>query len=68
MPAATPPDVVRKLNATLNEVLANPELKASMAKLGLLPKPGTPQQFGAFLEAEAREWARAVGLTGVKID
>ena len=57
-PAATPPDVLQKLNATLNEVLANPELKASMAKLGLLPKPGTPQQFNAFLEAEAREWSR----------
>jgi len=67
-PAATPPDVLQKLNATLNEVLASPELKASMAKLGLLPKPGTPQQFGAFLEAEAREWAQAVGLTGVKIE
>jgi len=67
-PAATPPDVLHKLNATLNEVLASPELKASMAKLGLLPKPGTPQQFGAFLEAEAREWAQAVGLTGVKIE
>jgi tripartite-type tricarboxylate transporter receptor subunit TctC len=67
-PAATPPDVVQKLNAALNEVLASPELKASMAKLGLLPKPGTPQQFGAFLEAEAREWSQAVGLTGVKID
>jgi tripartite-type tricarboxylate transporter receptor subunit TctC len=67
-PAATPPDVLQKLNATLNDVLANPELKASMAKLGLLPKPGTPQQFNAFLEAEAREWSQAVGLTGVKID
>jgi len=67
-PAATPPDVLQKLNATLNDVLANPELKASMAKLGLLPKPGTRQQFGAFLEAESRAWVRAVGLTGVKID
>ena len=67
-PAATPPDVLRKLNATLNEVLASLELKASMAKLGLLPKPGTPQQFGDFLAAEGREWAQAVGLTGVKID
>ncbi len=67
-PAATPPDVLQKLNAALNEVLANPELKASMAKLGLMPKPGTPQQFNAFLEAEAREWSQAVGLTGVKID
>jgi len=67
-PAATPPDVVRKLNATLNEVLGNAELKANMAKLGLLPKPGTPEQFGAFLEDERRAWAEAVGLTGVKID
>lgn len=67
-PAATPSDVMQKLNATLNEGLAKPELKASMAKMGLLPKPGTPQQFGAFLEAEARDWEQAVGLTGLKID
>jgi tripartite-type tricarboxylate transporter receptor subunit TctC len=67
-PAATPPAVVQKLNATLNEALANPELKASMGKLGLLPKPGTPQQFGEFLAAEGRQWVQAVGLTGVKID
>lgn len=67
-PAATPPDVLQKLNATLNDVLANPEMKASMTKLGLLPKPGTPQQFGAFLEDERRAWADAVSLTGVKID
>jgi tripartite-type tricarboxylate transporter receptor subunit TctC len=67
-PGATPPDVVGKLSTTLNEVLASPELKASMAKLGLEPKPGTPQQFGAFLEAERRAWAEAVDVTGVKID
>ena len=58
-PAATPPDVVQKLNTTLNEVLANPELKASMAKLGLLPKTGTPQQFVTFLEAEAPRLGRS---------
>jgi tripartite-type tricarboxylate transporter receptor subunit TctC len=67
-PAATPPDIVQKLNTTLNEVLASPEMKASMAKLGLLPKIGTPQQFLTFLEAERRDWIEAVGLTGVKID
>ena len=67
-PAATPPDIVQKLNSTLNEVLASSELKASMAKLGLLPKIGTPQQFLTFLEAERRDWFEAVGLTGVKIE
>jgi hypothetical protein len=39
-----------------------------MAKLGLMPKPGTPQQFGTFLEAERKAWADAVDVTGVKID
>ncbi len=67
-PAATPADIQQKLSAALNEVLANPELIASMSKLGLQPKPGTPQQFGAFLESERRAWAEAVNLTGVKID
>ncbi len=67
-PAATPPDIVQKLNASLNEVLASPEMTASMAKLGLRPKSGTPQQFLKFLEAERQDWIEAVGLTGVKID
>jgi tripartite-type tricarboxylate transporter receptor subunit TctC len=67
-PAATPPDIVQKLNGTLNEVLASSEMKASMAKLGLLPKIGTPQQFLTFLESERRDWIEAVGLTGVKIE
>lgn len=67
-PAATPPDIVQKLNVTLNEVLAMPDLKASMARLGLAPKPGTPQHFASFLNDERRAWTRAVTLTGVKID
>jgi len=67
-PKGTPADVVQKLNTTLNEVLQTPELKESMAKLGLDPKPGTPQQFADFLEAEKREWGNAVQVTGVKIE
>lgn len=67
-PTGTPTPIVQRLNAALNEVLVIPELKASMAKLGLAPKPGTPQQFAAFLEAERHAWTQAVTLTGVKID
>jgi hypothetical protein len=38
----------------LNEVLTNPDLKGSTAKLGLLPKPGTPEDSYAFLDAGQR--------------
>jgi tripartite-type tricarboxylate transporter receptor subunit TctC len=67
-PAGIPADVMKKLNTTLNEVLRNPELKESMAKLGLDPKPGSPKDFADFLDVERREWGNAVQVTGVKID
>ena len=67
-PKGTPADVMEKLNTTLNEVLRNPELKESMAKLGLDPKPGSPQEFADFLDAEKREWGNAVQVTGVRIE
>lgn len=67
-PAGTSVEIVQKLNTALNGALANAELKASMAKLGLMPKPGTPEQFRAFLEQERRAWSQAVSLTGVKIE
>jgi tripartite-type tricarboxylate transporter receptor subunit TctC len=67
-PAGTPAPVVTKLNTTLNAVLQSSELKESMAKLGLQPKLGTPQDFAAFLASERKEWAEAVELTGVKLD
>ena len=67
-PAGIPADTLKILNTTLNGVLTSPELKSSMAKLGLIPNPGTPQAFGAFLETERQAWAKAVSLTGVKIE
>jgi len=67
-PAGIPADVMRKLNTTLNEVLKNPELIETMAKLGLHPKAGSPHEFSDFLDMERREWGNAVQLTGVKID
>src|SRR5262249_42155982 len=67
-PAGTPIAVVGKLSATLNDVLRNAELKESMAKLGLQPGGGSPQEFAAFLDAEKAAWANAVATTGVKLD
>ncbi|MEA2907649.1 MAG: hypothetical protein QOI12_5036 [Alphaproteobacteria bacterium] len=67
-PAGVPAEIVGKLNATLNDVLRSRELKDSMAKLGVQPNPGTPQDFGNFLLAEMKEWSSAVTVTGVKLD
>jgi tripartite-type tricarboxylate transporter receptor subunit TctC len=67
-PAGVPADVLRKLNVTLNDSLRNADLKESMAKLGLQPKGGSPEEFAAFLDAEKIAWAHAVETTGIKLD
>jgi tripartite-type tricarboxylate transporter receptor subunit TctC len=62
--AGTPADVIKKLNAEVNESLKSAELIASMTKLGFEPKGGSPEDFAALLAAEAQRWIPAVKATG----
>jgi tripartite-type tricarboxylate transporter receptor subunit TctC len=67
-PAGTPPEIVGKLNAAINETLRSPEMKDSMAKLGFDAKIGTPQDFAAFIAEEIPRWAKIVKTTGVTFE
>ncbi len=60
VPAGTPPDIVAKLNADLNKVLAMPEIRTKIAELGADPMGGTPEQFAAFIKGETERWARLI--------
>jgi len=60
--------VVAEPNAMINEGLAGAEVKAALAKLGALPKIGTPSDFAAFIAAEMPKWAATVKVAGAKID
>jgi tripartite-type tricarboxylate transporter receptor subunit TctC len=59
-PAGTPPAVVARLNAVINEGVASAELRARFSQLGIQPSVGTPQEFAAFFAAENRKWAAIV--------
>ena len=59
-PAGTPPEIVRRLNAAINECLAAPEMQVAMTKLGFDPMIGSPQDFAAFIAAEIPRWAEIV--------
>ncbi len=67
-PTGTPAAVIDKLNAAINEGLRAPETRASFARLGIEPKPGTPQDFAAIIAEEAPKWADIVRLTGIKAE
>jgi tripartite-type tricarboxylate transporter receptor subunit TctC len=64
-PAGTPPALVTRLNALINEGLAGAEVTAALAKLYALPKTGAPADFSAFLELP--KWTQAVKLSGRRL-
>ncbi len=51
-PAKTPRAVVNKLNAEVAKILAQPEVKERMAKLGAESMPMKPEQFDAYIKEE----------------
>jgi tripartite-type tricarboxylate transporter receptor subunit TctC len=67
-PAGLPRDIVAKLNAEIGRALADPELKATLAKWNIEPTPGTPEAFGAFIVQESRRWREVVAASGLKFE
>jgi tripartite-type tricarboxylate transporter receptor subunit TctC len=66
-PSGTPAAVIERLNAVVNDGLRSPEMRASLAKLGIEPVISTPQEFTAIIAQEIPKWAEVVRITGVKI-
>jgi tripartite-type tricarboxylate transporter receptor subunit TctC len=67
-PKGTPAPVVSKLNAAINESLKPPEVVAALGKLGAEVRPGSPEEFGAFLAKERDKWVDVVTRTGIKAE
>lgn len=67
-PAGTPEPVIRKLNATINEVLADPNVKDAIVQQGTLPQGGSTEAFQAMIEADSRESKALVESAGLKAE
>ena len=67
-PAGTPPAFVGKLNAAINEGLQSADMRESLAKFNVEPNVTSPQEFSAFLAAEARKWSDVVKATNIKVE
>jgi tripartite-type tricarboxylate transporter receptor subunit TctC len=67
-PAGTPEPIIARLNAAANAALRSPEMQASMTRLGIAPRPGSPSEFAAFIAAEAPKWAEIVRDSGVQVN
>jgi tripartite-type tricarboxylate transporter receptor subunit TctC len=67
-PVGTPPDIVSKLNATINAGLGSAEMKATLAKFQVEAKAGSAQDFAAFLAAETKKWADVAKAANIKVE
>jgi tripartite-type tricarboxylate transporter receptor subunit TctC len=67
-PAGTPRPIIAKLNAEIVRAIQSPDLRGNMAERGVDARGGTPEQFGAFLNAERAKWSRAVKESGATVD
>ena len=68
VPAATPRDIVMKLNAAAVQAAKAPELVKRMHDLGYNIIPGTPEQMASMLKEEVARWAPIVKASGAKVD
>jgi tripartite-type tricarboxylate transporter receptor subunit TctC len=67
-PAGTPPDVVGKLNAAINEGLGSAEMRETITKLGGVPTLGTPEELGRFIAAQTGRWREVARRANIKVD
>jgi len=67
-PAATPRDVVNKINADLNKALADPAVRKRLADVGTEIGGGTAESFDAFVKTEIVKYTKLVKAANVQLD
>jgi tripartite-type tricarboxylate transporter receptor subunit TctC len=65
-PAATPPDILRRIHAAAVAALRSPAVVEQFARVSGVASPGTPQEYAAFLAAEQAKWSKIVSAIGFK--
>lgn len=67
-PAGTPPAVVAQINAEMNALLQQPELRESLARLDLNAVGGSAERFGEMVRRDLARWMRVVTAARIKAD
>ncbi len=65
-PAATPKEVIHRVNRDFAAALAEPEVRERLAGMGMELAPGTPAEFEQFLRDEISKWSRVAKAANVK--
>lgn len=67
-PAGTPPAIIAQLSRGLNAALANSDVLDRLRSSAIIPTPGTPEAFPAYLTAESAKWGDLIRARGITLE
>ena len=67
-PAATPQDIVQRLNREFALALADPDIREKLVAQGYTINGGSTQDLGNLVRAELVKWAKVVKESGAKVE
>lgn len=65
-PAGMPAEVVERLNAAINDIVKQPDVRDRLALLGFDAFSSTPSEFGQFVEQELASWGQLIKESGIE--
>jgi len=68
VPAATPPEIVAKLNAEVNRIMVLPDVQQRLAAMGAEHATLTPREAHQLLKDDAERWGKIIRETNIKAD
>jgi tripartite-type tricarboxylate transporter receptor subunit TctC len=68
VPAKTPKPIIAKLNRTLVQILALPDVKQRLSHDGVDPEGSTPEHVMAVVQAEKKLWTRVIRDAKIKVE
>jgi tripartite-type tricarboxylate transporter receptor subunit TctC len=67
-PAATPRDIVNRLNAEIVKAIKTQDMRERLAQQGADPVGNTPEDFAAVIKRDLAKWAKVVKDANIKLD
>ncbi len=67
-PKNLPPDIAKKLESDVAKVLALPDMKERLAKIGFDAKGGTSQDFANYIRAEMAKYQQIITEAKIKVE
>ena len=67
-PAATPKEVINRLNREVVRIMATPEMREKFAQQGVDPASSTTEEFAALIRDEFARWTKVIRTAGIKVE